>query len=332
MLGELLPTWLYQFDLADANATVLEADPVGAAVGVIERRAGKETSLGKFPLTVAELERLPRASDRPVVLRLPRSASLEKVVTLPLAAQGGLEQVLAFEMDRETPFSADELYWNHRVVAVNRQLGRLSVRLQLLPKTRLASLLSTLAQAGIVPQWAEIADEDGERQCLPLGDSHIRARQRSRRLVVLAAGCCALLAFAALALPLARQAAELATLNSKIEAGRAIASQAETLRKEIDRLTRNAELVHSQRTKAGRPLEQLAAVTRLLPDDTYLTELELRQRKLTIGGRSTAAAQLIAALAADPKFRNPTFAAPVTRLEALHVEVFSIVADAEGGP
>jgi hypothetical protein len=41
---------------------------------------------------------------------------------------------------------------------------------------------------------------------------------------------------------------------------------------------------------------------------------------------------LIAALAADPKFRNPTFAAPVTRLEALHVEVFSIVAEAEGGP
>ena len=39
---------------------------------------------------------------------------LAKTVTLPLAAERELEQVLAFEMDRETPFKAEELYWIHR--------------------------------------------------------------------------------------------------------------------------------------------------------------------------------------------------------------------------
>jgi len=68
----------------------------------------------------------------------------------------------------------------------------------------------------------------------------------------------------------------------------------------------------------------LAAATSILPDDTYLTEVELRQRKVTLTGRSAGAARLIGPLAADETFRNPGFAAPVTRLEALHVELFTI--------
>jgi general secretion pathway protein L len=68
-------------------------------------------------------------------------------------------------------------------------------------------------------------------------------------------------------------------------------------------------------------------VTRVLPDDSYLTELELLQRKLTLSGRSVAAARLIGAFAANGEFRNPSFAAPVTRIEALRQEIFTIVAE-----
>ena len=95
-------------------------------------------------------------------------------------------------------------------------------------------------------------------------------------------------------------------------------------------VTGSAGFIESERDKAGRPLVVLAAATRNLPDDTYLTEMELRQRKLTLSGRSAAAARLIAALTADGDFRNPAFAAPVTRLEALHAELFTI--NAEVGP
>ena len=73
-------------------------------------------------------------------------------------------------------------------------------------------------------------------------------------------------------------------------------------------------------------------MTRLLPDDTYLTEAELRQRKVTLTGRSGGAARLIGLLAADGRFRNPAFAAPVTRVETLHAEVFTIVAEVGPAP
>jgi general secretion pathway protein L len=92
----------------------------------------------------------------------------------------------------------------------------------------------------------------------------------------------------------------------------------------------SAGFIESERDKAGRPLVVLAAATRILPDDTYLTEIELRQRKVTLSARSAGAARLIGALASDPEFRNPGFSAPVTRLEALRAELFTI--NAEVGP
>src|SRR5437870_2760561 len=62
------------------------------------------------------------------------------------------------------------------------------------------------------------------------------------------------------------------------------------------------------------------SLTRLLPDDTYLTELGEQQRRVTLTGRSAAAARLIAALSAGEGLRNVVFAAPVTRLDALRTE------------
>ncbi|MGA7867162.1 MAG: PilN domain-containing protein, partial [Stellaceae bacterium] len=245
----------------------------------------------------------------------------------PLAAEQELEQALAFEMDRETPFTAEELYWNHRVVGADRQNGRISVRLSLVPKTNLDPLLTDLAAVGIRPRWVEIADGADKGTYLPLNGDGTRKNRASHRLLWPATACCAALAVAAVVTPFIRQELTLASLNDQIAATRAAAAEADTLRQDIDRLSGSAGFIESERDKAGRPLIVLAATTRVLPDDTYLTEMELRQRKLTLSGRSAGAARLIGALAADPEFRNPGFSAPVTRLEALRAELFTINAE-----
>src|SRR5208337_430816 len=156
------------------------------------------------------------------------------------------------------------------------------------------------------------------------------AHRASSRLLWPAAVCCATLAIAAAVVPFVHLEAGLASLDREVAGGRAAAAEADSLRQEIERLSGSADFVESERDKAGRPLEILAAATRVLPDDTYLTEMELRQRKVTLTGRSAGAARLIGALAADGGFRNPGFAAPVTRLEALKSELFTI--NAEVGP
>jgi general secretion pathway protein L len=330
-LAELLPQGLRRTALTAVDAMVIKPiGPLGRgieAVAIGLRRNGRETPLGRFGLGATDLAELPRKTGRTAVLRLTEQDVLGKTVTLPLAAERELEQVLGFEMDRETPFKAEEIYWNHQIDGVDRQNGRLSVRLVLLPKANLAPLLTALGQFGIRPRRAEIADGPDAGAYLPLEGDGGRTHRASHRLIWSAAVCCAILGVAAVVTPFLRQERALASLDQQIAVGRTAAAEADSLRQEIDRLTGSADFIESERDKAGRPLAVLAAATRVLPDDTYLTEMELQKRKVTLTGRSAAAARLIGPLAADGSFRNPGFAAPVTRVEALHTELFTINAE-----
>jgi general secretion pathway protein L len=330
-LAELLPQGLRRSALTAVDAMVIK--PIGPlsrgieAVSISLRRNGRETPLGRFGLGATNLAELPRAAGRTTVLRLDGPDILGKTVTLPLAAERELDQVLGFEMDRETPFKAEEIYWNHRIEKVDRQNGRLVVRLVLVPKANLAPLLTALGQSEIRPRRVEIAGGPDADAYLPLDRDGGRAHHPSNRLVWPAAACCAILGLAAVVIPFIRQELALASLERQIAVGRAAAAEADSLRQEIDRLASSADFVDSERDKAGRPLVVLVAATRVLPDDTYLTEMELQKRKVTLSGRSAAAARLIGPLAADGTFRNPGFAAPVTRVEALHTELFTINAE-----
>jgi len=300
------------------------------AVAIGLRRNGKETPLGRFGLSTVNMAGLPRSASRTTVLRLGEQDVLGKTVSLPLAAERELDQVLAFEMDRETPFTAEELYWNHRVEAVDRQNGRLSVRLVLVPKADLGPLLTALHQAGIQPGRAEIVDGQDAGACLPLYGDGGHAPRRSSPLMRPAAACCAALGLAVLVIPFVRQEIALSSLEQEIAVGRTALAEADSLRREIDRLSGSAGFGERERDKVGRSLAFLAAASGILADDTYLTAMELRQRKVTLTGRSAGAARLIGPLVADGAFRNPGFAAPVTRLEALRVELFTI--NMEVGP
>lgn len=333
-LTDLLPQELRRSAFGTADGLVIApVGPLGHGVeevAAIMRRNGRENPLGRFGLGAAGLAELQRTASRTAVLRLGASDVLGKTVTLPVAAERELGQVLAFEMDRETPFKAEELYWNYRIVAVDRPNGRLSVHLSLVPKANLDPLLADLARAGIRPSRVEITDGPDKGFSLPLHGNGGRARYAASRFLWPAAACCAALALAAIVIPFVRQELVLRRLDHEVAVGRAAAAEADSLRQEIERLSGSAGFIESERDKAGRPLAVLAAATRILPDDTYLTEMELRQRKLTLSGRAAGAARLIAALAADGDFRNPGFSAPVTRLEALRTELFTI--NTEVGP
>jgi general secretion pathway protein L len=307
-LAELLPRSLRRSGAGQDDAVLVT--PIGLlgqgidAVALDLRRNGRETELGRFSLGAADLAQTVRAAGRPVVLRLPEGDLLGKTVSLPLAAERNLKQVLAFEMDRETPFAADELYWTHRVAAADRKNGRLSIRLLLVPKEKLAPLLRALGNVGLVPRRAEIASGPDAGSHLPLDDNGGRLDHRGNRLLWPLAACCAALAIAAVATPFVRQALVLSELDRQVAAARSAAAEAERLQREIRSLTVSAELIEKERGEAGRPLQILAAATGILPDDTYLSQLEIRDRKVTLSGRSAGAARLIGKLAASGEFRN----------------------------
>lgn len=330
-LGDLLPNGLRPFGLTASDAVVIvPASPLDDCneVTVGLRHNGRETPFGRFRLDDDGSMELPPTAGRPVVLRLAAETVLGKTLLLPLAAERRLDQVLDFEMEQETPFSSEDVFWSHRIARRDRRSGRLWVRLLLVPRVKLARLLEALDKRGLRPSRAEIAAGPDQHSLLPLdvGDRGFRDAPRwGLRWAALA--CCGCLACAAATTPFVRQYMALAGIERDIATDRVAAAKAQSLRQEVDRLSLDAELIEAERNSGGRPLGTLAALTRELPADTYLTDFTQQLRKVTLTGRSAAASQLIAILAAGGKLHNPAFAAPVTHIAAEHSEVFTITAE-----
>jgi general secretion pathway protein L len=327
-LLELVPA---QWRGADGGADALIADASAPDTLVLSRRRrGVEQRLGfvriddpAAPTLRAALNARPRGE--PVLLRLPQSAVLERNVTLPLAAERDPERVLGYEMERLTPFTADEIFWGFGIQERDRERARLVLRLTIVPRAAIAGLIDMLAAAGGRPGLLEAATPGGMRS-IKLTHEGLAATSRllSTRNLGIAA---AVLGVLVVVSPYLRQSLELSDLQDRLEAMAPRIKQVEALRRKINGAGAGNDAVAAETRRLGDTLEALAAVTQILPDDSYLTEFTMRERKMTLSGLSASAPKLISALSADPRIRNPAFTAPVTRSETNHLDVFSIRAE-----
>lgn len=246
-----------------------------------------------------------------VVLRVPAAMILERDVVLPLAAERDPEAVLGFEMDRLTPFRAADVVWQASEFRRDRARNRLSLRLSLVPRAQFASALAALDRVGLKPTEIEAAGSEGPRRiALQASGGGGRRGRRSGRVAAALVGA---LAAAVVVIPFVRQSLAEEAIAARIAALKPRVEEVAALRRRIGRVTGEAGAFGALAARVGNPLQVLAALTDILPDDTYLESLTLSHRNLAITGRSAAAARLIGLLAANKLIGNPAFAAPVTR-------------------
>jgi general secretion pathway protein L len=324
-MAELVPERFRRERTTLANALIVTAESPAA---IMLRNRHKETLYSAFVPSVTTPEALrdmlkSAGRDRAVLLRPGPESVLVKAVTLPLAAQSDLRRVLTYELNRITPFEPDEVFWNWSDCSVERQHRRLHLQLWLVPKRSVDPWLSALAAAGVTPSALEVVSAGGAARLIPLRHDPAGERWDQRVRTGLAATCAGLAAVA-VALPFLQQSIALQTVEGRIQALKPQVDEAQTLRRRLAEWQSGSDTIREEEQKAADALTVLARLTRLLPDDTYLTDLSLRQRQLTLSGQSAAAARLIAGLSADPMFDNPGFAAPVTRNEAANRDVFSL--------
>ncbi len=260
---------------------------------------------------------------RPVALRVPDGVVLERPVTLPIAAEPELPRVVAFEIDRISPFALAEVASAYRIESRDKAAGKLQVRVALLPRMAVGPALGRLRSMGLDPTTVLAPRAGGGSWNIPLAAQAGRARASLHRPIQLATAACVLLAAATAATPFVLQQRALATTEAEITRLRPAVEQAAELRR---RLATSAAVdpLMAEAERVGHVMEMAAALTAVLPDDAYLTTLTIRQRVMSLSGRSGSAARLIPLLAAEPSFRGAAFAAPVTRVEGARGDVFSI--------
>ena len=328
---QLVPARLTSQNDAAASALLIEqVDSAPMRVALTSRKNRRDRALGQFDLEAPDLRAIQAAirnQSGPVILRLPASSLLDREVVLPLAAERDPARVLEYEMDRITPFAASEVFWAYTIQRRDRARGRLHLRLSLIIRETVRPLLTALEQVGIVPTTLEATPGEGGTRRIDLPQAGVRRGRLMRQATPIMAGLCAVLAVAAVALPFVLQSREANHVEARIAALRPQVDAVEAARRRIAASAAGVDVIAAERTRLGDTLAVLAAITDLLPDDTSLTDLTLRQGKLTLNGQGGSAAKLIGALSTDSVIRNPDFSAPVTRVENGHADLFAIRAE-----
>lgn len=354
--GHALASWLplrwRQALGVDRGRLLLQVD--GDAVQLRLHQTGQLRDLGHVPLpagpapgpgpTDADLEpgagdplaRLlsPRVAELPRWLLLPAASALRRRLALPAAAAERLREVVAFEIERQTPFSADAVAFDARLLARHDREGRIEAELVAVPRRQLDPQLAALGPLAATLAGIDVAGNDGA----PLAVNLLPPAQRrhhgdpwrhwNRALAVLA-----LVLVAALLWQLLdnrREAADALeqAIAADAQAGRRAAAQRQQLRALIE------GQAFLDRARATRPtaVEIIDELTRRLPDHTYLEKLSIDDERMMLIGLSSQAPALIERLQGSELWESPALAGALQPDPGSGRDRFTLVAQLESAP
>lgn len=315
-LAEMLPDRLRPAGgtvwTVEIRGDMLEAGRVG--------RSGWQKA-GEAALADGEqVRRLVReAGNRPAILRLNPGQSLCRTVILPQAAEPQMRDAIAFQIDRYTPFRADDVFFGFTVAGRDSEGQTIQVELAVAPRKMVAGLVERLRGLGV--ETGHLAVDD-----IAIGQE-AAARHATGRAVLVPLILAAILAVADIAAPLVRGWLELEELRAEMEEAKAKAVATAALRQDVDRQSRQLSFA-AERRRVQPPMEEvLTELTRLVPDGTWATHLSIDGGTVQFTGTSNAANSLVTALEQSALFTRAAFRSPVTQDSATGSEQFHLSAD-----
>ncbi|BFI97381.1 MAG: type II secretion system protein GspL [Rhodanobacter sp.] len=266
--------------------------------------------------------------DRRLALLLPAHAVLRRVLQLPLAARGKLRQVAGYEMDRQTPFNASQVYYAVRELAQPAAAGRCPVELLAVRRDTLAPLLARLKALGIAVDAVDLAQGDGRLgiDLLPPEQAPRRTRPRLRLNLALAAAC-VLLALLAMGSWLHNRESALAQMQAQVEAMRGDAQQVADLRRQLQDDAGAAGFLARRKSQRPTVLDVLLDLTRRLPSSAWLERFSLDDSgQIGFQGQSPQAVKLLDLLKGSPLIDNANFQGSIQPDPSTGKERFYMVA------
>ena len=270
-------------------------------------------------------------------LLLPGQAALRRRLTLPAAAAERLREVLGFEIDRQTPFTAAEVRYDARPLG-RRGGDQLEAELVVVPRTTLDAALAAMGPLASTLAGVDVAEVDGTPLGVNLasdaGRNHRKDPARGRNLVLLLVALLALLAGMWQMLANREAAADFFAQQVEAEVERARSASLEK-RQLLDLIEGGAFL---RDARAGRPtmVEVMDELAERLPDDTFLEKLSVEGDRILLIGLSREASALVARLQGSPLWSEPTLAGalqpdPRTRMDRFTLTATLTVADPGAG-
>ncbi|WP_240601722.1 PilN domain-containing protein [Oleiagrimonas sp. MCCC 1A03011] len=266
--------------------------------------------------------------DLHLALCLPAQAVLRRHLKLPTAATANLRQVVAYEMDRQTPFTADQVYFDPFEQASGGSSGPLEVELVAAPRQRLEPMLTQLREAGIELDAVDALDGDRRLGANLLPPDQRRRRVHPRKRLNLALGALfVLLVVLAMGQWLHNRRAVIDAMQAHVDAMHDQARSVMKLRQRLVASAGAAGFLARQRSQSPTVLAVLDDVSKRLPTDTWLERFNIgNDGSVGMQGQSPQAARLVDLLKKSPYLSEPGFQGVIQTDPRTHKERFFLTA------
>lgn len=266
--------------------------------------------------------------EAPRFLLMELESVLNRELKLPLAAEANLAQVLSFEMDRQTPFRASDVYFDWKILGRNNDTGQLRLEIFVIPRIEVDQAVSAVTDRGFSLSGVDIIDGDKALglNLLPAERRFRSVNRKARMNLALGAACAVLLAMV-MAQSIYLREHQVAELEEAIAEVQGEAREVMKIKKQIEESSEAAGFLATRRAEVPLAIEVLADITRILPDDTYLDRLVITNSSVQLQGKSQNAQRLIelvneSGLLDEAAFRGST------RLDARSgLEIFEVNAE-----
>ena len=331
--------------LFSGNSEALLLEPVGETILILREHDKVVSEFGRIDMSATteqqavEFKAIRGRIENPglrAILCVPESRVLTRSLTLPAVAEDNLRQVLTFEMDRQTPFKADQVYFDSRIVARDPLTRSLRVELTVLPRSVLDPQLGSIAGGAVEFDGVDVLSEGvvGARRGVNLLPIERRARRRDVRLPLnlgLAALIVILLVFN-MSESLHNRAIAVETMQAEVDKAAAAAREVLELKKTLQDSINGANFLAEKKRNGPLLIALLDDLAYRLDDDTYLERLSIENNQVQLQGQAKNAAGLISVLTASPFLANPKLEGQIQPDPRTGKDRFTIVAEPKNVP
>lgn len=253
---------------------------------------------------------------------------LERHLSLPAAAEDNLAQVLAFEMDRQTPFKPDQVRFDHRIARRDVAGRSLGVDVLIAPRGVVDAALAPMQAAGLSLDAIDTL-VDGERRngynLLP-PEARAERSHRDRHLNWGLAVVVLVLAWTAMSTSIRNRERALEDLSAEVDQVKVEARRVTALEKDLGEAVSGANFLTELKQKHPVTIDLIRDLTERLPENTALQRLSVNRGEVQIQGVSGEASALITILQKSPLIEGPALQGAITPDQRTQKEQFMIQA------